>query len=183
MAATAVGLGWYLAVQREVLMVHLTYALKGPETFGFLDLIGWISSCFWDCWPMAFAWTMACFLLRIRSPRPGLGRLTRQPGFVASCSIAVVAVCRVLPVLILEFTLDLGDPEQTLSPLDDLTFEWGTAGASGLSVAASWSALVLSGRWRPEASWLDRLGRLLGIYWVTMIAATFWTDVLGRYYG
>jgi hypothetical protein len=36
----------------------------------------------------------------------------------------------------------------------------------GFTVAAIWSLLALSGRWRPERSWIDRLGRLLGVAWI-----------------
>jgi hypothetical protein len=36
----------------------------------------------------------------------------------------------------------------------------------GWTVAAIWLLLALSGRWRPEPSWIDRLGRLLGVVWI-----------------
>ena len=35
-----------------------------------------------------------------------------------------------------------------------------------LAVITSWLALLLSGRWRAEPSWLDRAGRVFGCYWV-----------------
>ncbi len=36
----------------------------------------------------------------------------------------------------------------------------------GSAVAAVWVLLALSGRWRPEKSWIDRVGRLLGVLWI-----------------
>ena len=40
------------------------------------------------------------------------------------------------------------------------------ASPCGPAVAAVWTVLALSGRWRPEGSWIDRLGRLLGATWI-----------------
>jgi hypothetical protein len=33
------------------------------------------------------------------------------------------------------------------------------------AVVGSWLALAISRRWRPERSWIDRAGRILGLYW------------------
>ena len=41
----------------------------------------------------------------------------------------------------------------------------------GWTVAAIWLVLVLSGRWRTERSWIDRLGRLLGVVWIAAAIA------------
>ncbi|MFO0955968.1 MAG: hypothetical protein U0800_00720 [Isosphaeraceae bacterium] len=41
----------------------------------------------------------------------------------------------------------------------------------GLTVAAVWLVLALSGRWRPEPSWIDRLGRLVGAAWIACAIA------------
>lgn len=41
----------------------------------------------------------------------------------------------------------------------------------GYTVAAIWMLLALSGRWRPERSWIDRLGRLLGVAWIACAVA------------
>jgi hypothetical protein len=34
------------------------------------------------------------------------------------------------------------------------------------SVAAAWATLRLVGGWESEKGWIDRLGRLLGLYWI-----------------
>ena len=36
----------------------------------------------------------------------------------------------------------------------------------GLAVASTWMALVLAGRWRRSADWIDRFGRILGVFWI-----------------
>ncbi len=42
----------------------------------------------------------------------------------------------------------------------------GYAQQVSFAVVGAWLALALSGRWRTETSWIDRLGRLLGWLWV-----------------
>jgi hypothetical protein len=42
-----------------------------------------------------------------------------------------------------------------------------------VAVIAVWAILFLSGRGRPEASWIDRTGRALGICWIA-VAFLFW---------
>jgi hypothetical protein len=41
----------------------------------------------------------------------------------------------------------------------------------GFTVAVIWLLLALTGRWRPERSWIDRLGRLLGVVWIACAIA------------
>jgi hypothetical protein len=36
----------------------------------------------------------------------------------------------------------------------------------GLSVVVSWMTLLVGRQWRAERSWIDRLGRAIGIWWV-----------------
>jgi hypothetical protein len=37
---------------------------------------------------------------------------------------------------------------------------------TGWAVCAAWTVLWLAGVWRAERSWIDRTGRVLGVYWV-----------------
>jgi len=37
---------------------------------------------------------------------------------------------------------------------------------AGLVVGGAWLALAMAGRWRPERSWVDRLGRAIGVFWI-----------------
>jgi hypothetical protein len=41
----------------------------------------------------------------------------------------------------------------------------------GIAVIVAWSVLWANRRWRPEPSWIDRTGRLLGVYWVGLALA------------
>ena len=44
----------------------------------------------------------------------------------------------------------------------------------GYAVGAVWLVLALSRRWRPEKSWIDRLGRALGVAWIATTALAAW---------
>src|SRR5258707_28670 len=90
-AVTAVGFAWW----------------RGLEPFGFfhgsLDAIslagslrGRLYRASWgllELYPLVVAWTFGWLLLRLRSPRPKLRRMARQPGFAAECAVlAALAV-------------------------------------------------------------------------------------------
>ena len=44
----------------------------------------------------------------------------------------------------------------------------------GAAVVGAWTSLLLSSSWHTEKSWIDRAGRVLGLYWVGTIAVPFW---------
>ena len=49
----------------------------------------------------------------------------------------------------------------------------------GSAVAVSWLILWLGGGWRAEPSWIDRLGRLLGVFWI-VFGVALWIDYIVR---
>ena len=55
--------------------------------------------------------------------------------------------------------------------LDDLKPERLSVVATliGLAVLVAWIVMKAKRQWRPEASWIDRFGRLLGWGWILMI--------------
>ena len=135
--------------------------------------------------PCLAAWTGAYLVTRLRSPRPQRRRLVFQPGFVA----AVAA----LSVLAIESILLVG------SAKIDGRFGWASservadfvangivllAHHVGWAVAVAWLTLIIIGRWRPERSWVDRWGRVLGCAWIIvgplasllLDHATWWGD-------
>jgi len=116
--------------------------------------------------PVLATWTLALAALQLRQPRPRLRRLTRQPGFVACVTAsAALAVCglSVLPPLaagnqFIQFRL-----LRLSSYSAEVSF----------AVAGAWLALALGGRWRPEPTWPDRLGRALGASWIAANAVAW----------
>lgn len=102
--------------------------------------------------------TPTLILVRLRRPRPSLRRIAFQPGF-AACATASVAVLIMVDLAY----LGIADVPPGIIPL-----------VPGASVLPAWSALALARRWDPEASWVDRAGRLVGVFWIAMIPWAFW---------
>ncbi len=50
----------------------------------------------------------------------------------------------------------------------------------GPAVAVTWLLLWLGGGWRAESAWIDRLGRLLGIFWIAFGVALWVNSIVRR---
>lgn len=106
------------------------------------------------------AWTLVA--LRLRSPRPPKARLWRQPGFVACFSIASAWLFSYLVRLL---SLVYPDPILIYEPVHPFSIGLIQTRLMPMScaVASAWALLLISGRWKPEPTWLDRAGRILAI--------------------
>jgi hypothetical protein len=104
----------------------------------------------------------ATALLIAGACRPRRGRRGRfgTPGAVACASIVLFTVVRNLTRTIYLWLRLPG--ARGLS--DSLYAYLIVANDAGFSVLAAWFALVLAGRWRPEPTWVDRTGRVLGLF-------------------
>jgi hypothetical protein len=128
--------------------------------------------------------TIATLLLRLLSPRPSARRLFRQPGTVALTAaltgIGLALLVRAGPTL-----RHWRHYYETQLAFDEtLTYLWSCCGRlAGVCVASSWITLALSGRFRPEQSWLDRMGRAIGVLWICGLAVWVASTCAGfRYY-
>ncbi len=138
--------------------------------------------------------SLACLAFRVRKPRPPWRRVALRPGTVAILGCAVAIGARTVEYTVARSSADVswlnradvaplrfGDSfELTLIHTNtedgvDGRIEaipcYGTLVAAfawpcGIVVAAIWFVLAVSGRWRPEKTWIDRLGRSLGIIWI-----------------
>jgi hypothetical protein len=138
--------------------------------------------------------TLACLAFRLRQPRPTWRRLAILPGTATliACSVIFVAqTAEVVASLAWPKVNLLGGTQVSAIRLGEslslvvmqsrlrnglvghiepmgcfgiLTISF--ASPCGPAVAAVWLVLALSGRWRPEGSWIDRSGRLLGATWI-----------------
>ena len=105
---------------------------------------------------------LAVLAARFLPPRPGLRRISRQPGAVA-CAAGAAAMAMgglVVGPLWLFRKVSISSADRSFWPF----FEARIFPA----VAAAWVALALAGRWRAEPSWVDRAGRALGAYWIAL---------------
>ncbi len=121
-------------------------------------------------YPVAVIWSLTVLVLAITPPCPPVRRLVRQPGFVACCVVAMtVLITGPLAFAISQHNFIAGLPTSTRLQIylgEALTFR---RGEGGFAVASAWLVLWANGRWRSQPSWADRLGRLLGLFWVLTI--------------
>jgi hypothetical protein len=141
--------------------------------------------------PHLFACTMAWLVMRVRRPRQSWKRIARRPG-TAACLVACTPSIATMGLFaaflvrsgrtgfdafvypyydrlrfdVLHITPFVPRPTMgmTLVPWSDRV---------GFAVAGAWLTLWASGRWHPERSWIDRLGRVLGWAWIAT-AAVVW---------
>jgi hypothetical protein len=120
--------------------------------------------------PLALSLSLALWVLRLRQPRPGLPRVFRQPGMAASTAILVYLSLFMTATLISLFLNYFASG--IFGSHMFLTFNYlifiliMPMSLMGVSVSAVWIVLWLIGAWGPEPSWIDRAGRVVGIYWV-----------------
>ena len=117
--------------------------------------------------PMMISATLLTLAFRLRKPRPRWRRLASQPGLVASLVTGLALVAGYVFACAL---YAIRPPFQRAgfftSPVDDMlicTFSYAWAPLAGFGVVVAWGLLAIMGRWRAEASWIDRLGRAVGV--------------------
>jgi hypothetical protein len=121
--------------------------------------------------PFLVLGSLSVFALRLQPPRPDLRQLLREPGWVA-CAVATLAI---IPIGTMVFATHLfsGRPVTyaLVRAVDDLKPENLSVLATliGLAVLVAWTVMKARGLWRPEATWIDRSGRVLGGGWILMI--------------
>jgi hypothetical protein len=121
------------------------------------------------------AWTLSVLLLRLRHPRPPRRHLARQPGAVACATAVLVAVAGALALLLV-----MVERHYTRGAYVALTnamvprFLEAMAPYMGVGVLVAWLVLAMNSMWRPEPSWIDRLGRVMGAFWIATIPILVW---------
>ena len=187
---TAIALGIFRMYHAE--LNPLKWWPPGRYASTYRDYVGFVWSCLILASPFAMAWTLAILGLRLRHPRPRWGRVVRQPGLIAGLIAASVLAVRLLgfaimfarikvvpnngawrALLIHNAFKSLGEPGPLIFGADHFL---GTMAMIGLSVGSGWMLLLISGRWRPERSWIDRAGRVLGWFWIATLPLTCWFD-------
>jgi hypothetical protein len=173
-AATAVG----LALAREwARMITMMGILASPEE-GLLPELAPLTRQVVLGWPVVTMATLAVVALRLRRPRPPRRRLFAPPGVVA----CVVAACVIALDLAHHALIMIEDYFQYPQPANDAV-RWGelerrsfqtvASTSVGFAVAASWLAMALARRWRPERTWIDRAGIVVGWLWIALVVIRF----------
>ncbi len=109
--------------------------------------------------------TLALIPIRFVGSRPRFHRLACQPGLIAAGASGVAILVMGLPTLVAGLTAGANSNLVLRMPV---TFTVSVAMAGGLAVLVSWMTLLVTGRWRAEPSWIDRLGRSMGFFWIAI---------------
>jgi hypothetical protein len=134
--------------------------------------------------PCLLPWTFAILGLRLLRPRPSLRRISLQPGFVACCASSIsiaMTVGELLLAYVIKAFVRAAPPwlsssdkyrEHLLDELHELHLDLIIVGTSPMRityvVTTAWLLLALGKRCRPEPSWIDRSGRIIGVLWIAI---------------
>lgn len=155
-AATAAGLASYSSAGFRP-ENFLQYA-NDTETYVYLFVNYLVRSAH----PFLRAWGVAWIVIRLRKPRPRWRRLTRQPGvsaMLAACLGWAFGLVSLFLGCLRWFHETPGIPTLNFHNVESILL-------GGFGVIVAWSVSVLVGCWRPEPTWIDRLGRALGVGWI-----------------
>lgn len=125
---------------------------------------------------------IALLILWFRRPRVCLRILIRKPGFSAcliwSLSIAFFFIAKLSSLLIQAREkmnpVDFEDIAKTPVKFCVEYMEWHFISLA-YSLAVVWLFQRLAGIWEPEASWIDRVGRLFGFYTIFVLILRMFT--------
>ena len=117
-------------------------------------------------------WTFVLPILARRRPRPIRRRVVRSAG-LSACVSAIVGVGAVALPMALGFLLRWLEGRTTLQPnfgstvpILESVFTF-----PGVAVAATWTSQRLAGRWWTIAHPIDRIGRAIGVLWISATLA------------
>ncbi|WP_406694691.1 hypothetical protein V5E97_26915 [Singulisphaera sp. Ch08] len=164
--ATAIGLAASRAYAPDLKVIWVTVSPwpdEGPSISLFTEIFISLES--FLILPWLASWTVACLLLQWRVARPPRRRIVRQPGMMA-CLVATVVIGLTVPVGLTVWVMTEPDNGLHLYRISrTLIFSSVHVGAA---VAWCWVTMALGRQWRPEPTWLDRSGRILGSIWIAI---------------
>ena len=134
-------------------------------------LVSMVEFTTWAIVPFVATWTVAALAFQLRRPRLSRRRLGRQPGamvvLLGTISVGLATAWGVVVALAFD-----RDPEHYF-------FFSATLGSilAGAMIIGGWIAMAVGGHWRPEPTWLDRFGRLLGVSWIVIGSAGIFSIV------
>ncbi len=117
----------------------------------------------------ACSFALALVVIRLRNSRPSRDRLWRQPGWLACFVVVTTLALETVEILSLYFVQETAMTGSSALNLPMIFLEILPLHAPddiSRAVIAIWIILALSQRWEAEPQGIDRLGRIVGWYWV-----------------
>ncbi len=160
-AATACGLAVDGAIQSSVTLADedvfdSMIRLVGEGEFAELGAVALVFVL-----PVVASLNLSVIPLGLLKPRPRVRRLACRPGWMAACAVALVLAFELAVVLVLACG-DFFGPD----PLPEMLLLFPALVVP--AILGAWLTLALGRRWRPEPSWIDRLGRALAVCWLVL---------------
>ncbi|CAN5668928.1 hypothetical protein BH23PLA1_BH23PLA1_28840 [soil metagenome] len=115
--------------------------------------------------------SIAVLIVCLRPPRPRRASLLFQPGLLAVAMATAYTATNAVNFLLALLIRAKYKPSWT-----DYAGQAVPAYETAKSIMAAWLILAISGLWRPEPSWIDRLGRLIGLSWIALLIAAHLFD-------
>jgi hypothetical protein len=143
-----------------------------------------------SCWSyvavsLPFGVTLSASILALTwlDSRPADVPLAHRPGFVACMTASLVMTLAAVGKSIANWVHVLGSSRQTWGHYTSLlsisfwqeSWEWSSKTATG--VAVGWSILAHNRVWKPVPTWMDRAGRLIGIYWLLVLILSWFSNL------
>lgn len=111
--------------------------------------------------------TLAFAVIMLRGPRPRVRGLLQRPGTAACMAAAAAILVMIARMWIKVYAMHRrkGEPFELR-----LLYHWIVSShvRVGFAVLGAWVALLLTRGWRPQPSWVDRSGRVLGLGWLAL---------------
>ncbi len=163
-AAAAIAVAWL----RGVLKIYLS-VLGSARGASLPDRILWGLP---NLVPPLVLATFVTLVLRSVRPRPSWRKISYQPGFAACAAAALIVSLQFVYRFSIVAVKQLSDLKTrgTASVLALAQIATDLTG-TGLAVMAAWLILMLIRGWRVEPTWIDRLGRLIGVCWIVLYLA------------
>jgi hypothetical protein len=125
------------------------------------------------------------FVVRLRRPRPPWRWVARQPGTTACLGVLIYQAIAVFIMAVWSIGqlrrnsgLKVEFFDQTAITMLELMGIM--AAPVGVCVLVVWLLLAVQRGWRSERSWIDRLGRFVGVIWI-VIGAILGTEYMRIY--
>lgn len=154
-----------------------TQAILGRIPFALLVLM-----------PLLTTWTLTVLLLGLRQPRPLLRHLPLQSGF-SSCAAALLVVTMVHLRFAARYAIEFTYQGYVIDPAASsceafffIEFAPSTF-AVVCAIVAVWITLAITRLGHAESTWIDRLGRVLGVLWICSAGCQWWFEVHRELYG
>lgn len=163
-AATAVGLAWSLSFWK------LFSATIKPFDGTWAAVQQKVGEFTIPTMPCLICGTVALLIVRLRAPRPSWRRMSRQPGASASlaASLTILGTLFVTLGIVTYVVSRDGVPLGFWAMLPSVLMEFFVYFAPfvGFGVGIAWAMLGIQRRCRCETSWIDRMGRVMGVLWI-----------------